>query len=287
MSFVFNGRAFAKEKEERLIHDVRSLMGHGKILHVKTFVFTEDKGSVLYTGLKKAAADRLGIVYEPVEHSLTEDTSAILKEIRKAGKDAAITGVMIQKPAKSVFASHMPATNFQSWWEQLTEAIEPSKDVDCLTAINLARIESGEEKCMLPATVQAVVFILAQAKVELHITDHEWKQKKVAILGRSDIVGKPASWVLRKHHAQVDMFGKSDMPEDLFSYDIVVSAVGSPNVVKGNMVKENTILIDVGAPTADIEFETVRDRAAFITPVPGGVGPVTVISLMESVVTII
>src|SRR5258708_4592679 len=283
MSIIFDGKAYAHTKEEQLADKVRSLMSHGKILHVRTFVFREDKGSILYTNLKKAAALRLGIMYEPVEHSITDDLSVLIKEIVKAGKNASITGIMIQKPAKNVFSDYLPASNFESWWQTLTAAIAPQKDVDCLTKVNLEKLETGEGK-LLPATVQAIISILEEAKKELKLSDEIWQRKSVAIIGRSDIVGKPLSWVLKRQQRKVDLFGKSDMPSDLKAFDIVICAVGKEGLITGDMIKDGAVVIDVGAPKGDIEFESVAKKAAFITPVPGGVGPITVVSLMENVV---
>ena len=283
MSLLFDGKAFAQLKENKLREEVAILSRKGIQLRVKTFVFTEDEGSRLYTRLKKAAAERIGIIYEPVEHSLSDSLERIVKEIEIASHDPSITGVMVQKPAKSSWKNEK--MEFSLWWGELTKAIDPAKDVDCLTDTNLHSIQSGEG-IILPATVQAVVSILEEAKYKLHVSDEDWEQKSVVILGRSDIVGKPLSWVLLGHHKRVDIFGKSDMPNTVRTYDIVISAVGKEALVAGDMVPDGVVAIDVGAPKGDIEFESVEPRAAFLTPVPGGVGPVTVVSLMENVLEI-
>lgn len=276
MSLVFNGRAFAQQKEKLLALEVGKL---NRNLRVKSFTFIEDAGSVMYTRLKTQAATRIGISYESVEHSIKDDPKAIALEIYEAGKDPVITGVMIQKPSAAVFGSSFPV----DWWGQLISVIEPTKDVDCLTPVNLSAIKKGEFK-ILPATVQAVLSILDQAKQDLNVPGADWRQMSVAIVGRSDIVGKPLSWVLETKHNKVELFGRDNLPRDLSGFDIVISAVGKPNLISGDRLKEGGIVIDVGSPKGDIEFETAVVRSAFITPVPGGVGPVTVVSLMENCV---
>jgi methylenetetrahydrofolate dehydrogenase (NADP+)/methenyltetrahydrofolate cyclohydrolase len=187
---------------------------------------------------------------------------------------------MIQKPAKTTFQKEN-GTDFSSWWEALVGAIDPEKDVDCLTSVNLQKIKD-EQGGILPATVRAVVSILMEAKRELGISDHVWKEKMVAVIGRSDIVGRPLSWVLSKHHNTVDLFGKSDTPKNLDGYEIVISAVGVPNLI--TKVRDEAIVIDVGSPEGDVDYDAVASKVSFITPVPGGVGPVTVICLMENVI---
>jgi methylenetetrahydrofolate dehydrogenase (NADP+) / methenyltetrahydrofolate cyclohydrolase len=282
MPIVFNGRAFAKEKEIELAGVVSGLQTK---IRVKTFTFREDQGSALYTRLKSEAAGRIGISYEAIECSIKDSQAEIIEQIFNASKDPQIAGVMVQKPAKSVFMENFPNTDFNDWWEKLTNAIDPKKDVDCLTKKNLIALSSGE-KVVLPATVKAVISILEHAKTELNISQSDWKQKRVAIIGRSDIVGKPLSWVLKDKFNRVELFGRENIPNDLKAFDIVVSAAGKPNLISEMMIEDGIILVDVGAPKGDVDFENVVSHTAFITPVPGGVGPVTVISLMENIVQI-
>lgn len=282
MSIVFNGRAFAREKEEELTKVVSKL---GTKIRVKTFTFSEDQGSVLYTRLKSEAAGRIGISYEAVECSIKTSQREIIEQISRASSDEQIAGVMVQKPAKSVFMENFPDLDFSEWWGKLTDAIDPSKDVDCLTKKNLIALSSGG-RTVLPATVKAVISILEHAKTELNISQNDWKQKSVAIIGRSDIVGKPLSWVLKDKFDRVELFGRENIPNDLKAFDIVLSAAGRPNLITSEMIKSDSIIIDIGAPKGDVDFENVVENTAFITPVPGGVGPVTVISLMENIAEI-
>ena len=137
---LFDGKTFAAEKELVLKNEVDALHAEGKTVRVQTVTFAEDEGSRLYTSLKKKAAERIGILYEPVECHLGDDQGELIQAVRELSFNASINGVMIQKPAKSTWEAHndkRATINFDVWWESLTSAIDPAKDVDCLTQQNL------------------------------------------------------------------------------------------------------------------------------------------------------
>ena len=163
--------------------------------------------------------------------------------------------------------------------EEIVETIIPTKDVDCLTAVNLGRLMMGE-MTLLPATVRGIWEILGKAG----INEKTIVGKNVSVLGRSDIVGKPLANLLINRGATVTVchHQTKDLACLIKRADIVISATGSPNLVKGEMVKEGAIVIDVGSPKGDVDFGSVVKKASFITPVPGGVGPMTVVSLLEN-----
>lgn len=290
---IFDGKKFAKAKEVELKKTITELKRNGKKFNVRTFTFEEDEGSRLYTKLKRVSAESVGISYEPQEVSLLDDPGLIIQNIREMSFDPSITGIMVQKPAKSVWTeiSRQDPSQFEKWWEELTNSIDPAKDVDCLTESNLRKVYTNRspslEGVLLPATVRAVLSILENAQSELHIEDSEWKAKKILVLGRSDIVGKPLTHMLRIQGHTVNNVGRKELPDVAAKeYEIIVSAAGSPNVVTGDMVSDKSVVIDVGSPTNDVDRSTVERKAAFLTPVPGGVGPVTVISLMENIVSV-
>ncbi|MEP7166665.1 MAG: bifunctional 5,10-methylenetetrahydrofolate dehydrogenase/5,10-methenyltetrahydrofolate cyclohydrolase [Candidatus Woesebacteria bacterium] len=284
---IFNGKAYAENKEHVLAQKVQELKRLGVNLHVKTFTFHEDEGSRLYTKLKMAAANRVGISYEPEEFSLTEDLGLIVQTIREASVDADLSGIMIQKPSKLVWEQEISSrrrqvNEFSTWWEQLTNAIDPTKDVDCLTQANLNKISPTN---VLPATAKACLSILEEARMQMEVSSEEWKQKNVVVVGRSDIVGKPLTQLLRRLGHNVNNIGRQEFGKNILNTsDILISAVGVKDLITGSMVKEGAIVIDVGSPAGDIERTSVEPKAVFLTPVPGGVGPVTVISLMENIV---
>jgi 5,10-methylene-tetrahydrofolate dehydrogenase/methenyl tetrahydrofolate cyclohydrolase len=193
---------------------------------------------------------------------------------------------------------------FALWWNQLTSAIALEKDVDGLHPETLAAVEQGSWKRdgrVLPATAQAVLNIVRHRFAEQSgafgqrsgtsintygIPDDQ----KIVILGKSDIVGKPIFFELRNQNVQVEMIGSRELQQRiaegaaLRDAAVVISATGRKHLVTGEMLKEGVTVIDVGEPKADIETETVKFKAAFLTPVTGGVGPLTVVCLLENCV---
>lgn len=273
MAIIFDGKQAARQREAQLALKVQARKREGVTPHIRVWVFREDEGSLLYTKLKKAAAERLRIIYEPIEHSVHDSLTSIVDEIKAASSDPTITGVMVQKPSKNTW-------NEEGWWEALTTAIDPLKDVDCLTTTNLGRLDT-----FIPATVRACLSILDTAQEALHVPDDLWQQKSVVVIGRSAIVGTPLAKILQNRFDSVRLIGKKELEEQPhLNEDVVIVAVGKPNLIKGEMVNDGVIVIDVGAPQGDVERASVEPKAAFLTPVPGGVGPMTVVSLMENAV---
>ncbi len=302
---LFDGKTFAAEKELLLKHEVDLLHAKGKTIRVTSVTFKEDEGSILYTGLKKKAAERIGILYEPYVCSLADDQGELIQNIRELSFNASVTGVMIQKPAKAVWEKYndkRATTDFAKWWESLTTAIDPQKDIDCLTQQNLNVIlstramptgrhvyshEGRTDSFLVPATVKAVLSILQNAKNALGATNEEWMKKSVLVIGKSDIVGKPLTHLLRVLGHTVVNVGKQEFEiTKTQDFPIIICAAGQADLLKGEMVGEGAVVIDVGSPAADVENFSVEPKASFLTPVPGGVGPVTVISLMENIVKV-
>lgn len=265
-------------------------------LRLVSVVFCEDEPSQIYTRLKHEAAVQVGIEFDRIDHSLTDPISLIQSSIRSASHRADVTGVMIQKPGKRSWAQltgKSPA-RFDDWWRELSSAIDPAKDVDCLTRKNLSKVYEGTW-VLLPATVQAVLYIVAEAlKIDSQALTTisfepipELKQLTVSVVGRSELVGRPLAAVLQhKGAAHVSLLGTSMDPDllsrTLVTSDLIISATGKSKLITGDMVKPGAIVIDVGAPGADVDFETVAPKTSFITPVPNGVGPVTVACLLEN-----
>lgn len=190
---------------------------------------------------------------------------------------------------------HPPHFDKQKW-QELVDQISPEKDVDCLTSTNLNLIKKGNPR-FLPATVKAIGYCLFSAfGITISQRTDLAKQgrflsrflfgKRVVILGRSPIVGLPLSWWLKSLGGIVTLLGSDtkNISEHTKKADILISTVGKPNLVTGDMVKTGAIVIDSGSPLGDVAFSDVAKKASAITPVPGGVGPLTVISLMENVV---
>lgn len=288
---VFDGYAFAQQREVELARRVVAL---GRQLKIAAVLFIEDKGSQLYTGLKKQAAERVGMAYEVHEFSVTDPIEQVTAVIDQLGQDERVTGIIIQKPWRKTWETAMQhvtaeeealGQDFAQWWNRLVSRIPEGKDVDGLHPKTLEAVERGtwrEEGKVLPATAKAVLSIL-----EAH---HYLKPQKYIVLGKSDILGKPLSFELRNRGFEVEMLGRKELATRVESgitlqdADVVISATGQMHLVTGDMIKERAVLVDVGEPRPDIDRVSVEEKAAFLTPVPGGVGPVTVMSLLENAV---
>lgn len=260
MAIIFNGIESAQSKMATLKERVAHLSYVPKLVSV---VFQEDAMGLLYTDLKAKAASQVGIDFEKVEITLDDSKDSTLDRIREACHNPRVTGLLIQKP-RGVD---------KELWKLLTASIDPAKDVDCLTRENLERVYNGTSN-FLPATARAVVEIL-----DSHTSRRELE---VVVVGRSELVGKPLAFYLKDQISKVTMLGSKDNLKILMSADVVISATGQTNLITGDMVKDGVIVIDVGEPKGDVDFATVQPKASFITPVPGGVGPMTVVSLLSN-----
>jgi len=299
---VFDGRGLASQTETLLKEKIAKLGFTPKLV---SLFFKEDPASILYTALKEQAAEQVGVSFHGEEMSVLEPLESLVRKVRKFSKDQHIHGVMVQKPAKKELMEKVDVSKvgFEGWWERLVMEIYPGKDVDCLNPANLDLVYRGRWK-IVPATVRAVLTILDYAMTRLDL-DSRLVDRQVVVVGRSEIVGKPLAYVLAQRGMSISLCGSEGVvsqslgsqmvevrkPEDIASAvrvaDVVVSATGNPGIITGEMVKEGVIVIDVGSPIGDVEFDSVVKEASFITPVPGGVGPVTVVSLLENLVELV
>ena len=302
---VFNGDQLALEKEQILKKEVADLRDQGIKPKIAAILFEEDAGSRLYTQLKSDAAQRVGIGYEVHTFSMKSGTDEVEQKILELNQDKTVTGIIIQKPWRNTWVQVKGISQdkgrkavrqaFNSWWEFLTSQIDQNKDVDGLhpATMNAIKINSWQQqKRVLPATAQAVMTILSQAFVQSSINSAQQTQLNILMLGRSDIVGQPVFHELKNQGFQVKMLTRDDVDQRLsskkqfFDADVIISATGVKHLINGEMVKKGVIIIDVGEPRPDVDFASMENKAAFITPVPGGVGPMTVVSLLKNCVTI-
>jgi methylenetetrahydrofolate dehydrogenase (NADP+)/methenyltetrahydrofolate cyclohydrolase len=302
---IFDGNTKAAKKEELLKQKVDQLVVKPQI---GAILFSEDAGSRLYTRLKKEAAERLGMQYQVKEVPIWKPLEELSDIITELEENTDITGIIIQKPTRRVWEQEMGEIDitYQEWWDVLVQLIPKDKDVDGLHPSSIAAIADGswkESATVFPATCQAVIDILVEycqtltdKKPEENEDDPALsvlKNKKIIILGKSDLLGKPLYYYLHNLNIDVEMIGSKELRErvasgvSLTDADVIVSATGRPHLITGEMVKDGVAVIDVGEPKADVEFESVSKKASFITPVPGGVGPMTVVCLMENGVKLI
>ena len=230
----------------------------------------------MYIKSQKKNAELLGIEYDA--HTLEKETSEekLIEFIRKLNSDASVSGIIIQMP----LPLHMD-------YKKISQYLAPEKDVEGMHPVNMGKIVFGKAK-ILPCTAAAVMELL-------NSIGFNYSGKEVVIVGHSEIVGKPLALTLLDKLATVTVchIGTSKagkLEEHVRTADILIVAVGKAGLIKGDWVKEGAIVIDVGINrvgdklVGDVEFEAAEKKAAWITPVPGGVGPLTVTMLMRNLV---
>ncbi len=290
---VFDGTARASLLEKVLKERVSAVQ---KKIHIVSFYFTEDSGSRLYTSLKQQAAARVGIVYTPEECSFSDSLETLLARVAAAAGDPSVTGILIQKPTKKTWLAALPEekrvgerADFATWWSTLTTALPPEKDVDGLAPATLAAIAAGtwlEQGRVLPATCRAVLVVLEHLMAEYP----EKEIDIISIIGVSDLLGTPLAHVLRHAGFSVELLRKRDFDASTaegtqpLQSDCIVTATGVPGLITAAQILPETVLIDVGEPKPDVDRESVAEKAFFLTPVPGGVGPLTVLCLLMNAV---
>lgn len=294
---VFDGYRFAADAELLVAQAVADLQQQGVKLCIAAILFQEDVGSQLYTRLKQEAANRVGIEYQVHTFSLMDDLQQVTAKIQQLNVDPRITGIIIQKPWRSTWSDLHGGGDFKAWWSSLVTQLDPDKDVDGLHPSTLAAIKDDRWRAdgkVLPATAKAVLDILRAANEELQLLGKNSlsPEAKYAIIGRSDILGQPLYYELLNQGVKVELLGQKELSARieqgiaLTDMDVIISATGRTKLITGTMIKPGAVLIDVGEPKPDIDAETVSATAAFLTPVPGGVGPVTVVSLLANAVSL-
>ena len=267
MTIIFDGRKIASKKE-KILREKWQALGGKKNKKLVDILIGESKASKIYLDLKKKGAWRVGINFE--EHfwpaSLTK--KEVIAKISDLNDDEKVGGIMIQLPLPD------PLKSAET---EIVNAILPEKDVDCLTATNLGFLMMGKPR-LLPATVRGIAEILSFAG----LGKKGVVGKNACILGKSNIVGKPLANLLINCGATVTVL--NHWTKDIASFtkkaDLLISATGKKDLIKETMVKKRAVVIDAGAPQGDVDFPKVAPLASFITPVPGGVGPMTVVSLL-------
>jgi methylenetetrahydrofolate dehydrogenase (NADP+)/methenyltetrahydrofolate cyclohydrolase len=296
MAIIFDGKKLAAEKEKILAKKVAEFKKATGIRPKLVAVMVgEDEASKIYLRKKSEAAKRVGMEMEIFKLNEPEE---LIKLIREKNKDKKTHGVMIQMPIEiqnlppsggtppKAVAKSLPcrqAGKIQNKFKiqnpkfKILGAIEPRKDVDCLTPENFGLLAMGKPR-FLPATVKAIMEII-------NVSGFRLQASSVVIVGASNIVGKPLALHLSNLGATVTICRSKTKNLEKYTRqaDLLVSATGVPKLIRKDMVKKNAVVIDVGSPVGDVDFENVSKIASFITPVPGGVGPMTVVCLLENV----
>lgn len=268
--YIIDGKEVSKKIKEEVRQDVLS---HGYTPCLLVIIVGDNPASQIYVSSKEKACKKAGIESKTIALPGNASQKELINEIVKANKDKSINGILIQLP----LPSHMNA-------KEVIDAIDPEKDVDGLHVVNQGKLLL-DEKGIVPCTPKGIMTLLDEYHVDL-------AGKNAVVIGRSMLVGKPIALLLLQRNATVTIAHSKtkNLKELCLNSDIIVAAVGKPKMITADMVKEGAIIIDVGINrlqdtiVGDVDFYNVSKIAYRITPVPGGVGPMTIASLLQNVV---
>ncbi len=254
--------------------NVKELIEREKIQPVLAVIqIGDNKASDVYIKNKKKACEEVGIKFEYIKFNDTISENLVINEIKRLNNDISVNGILVQLPLPNGFDEG-----------KIINEINPVKDVDGLTYQNVGNLVL-ENDCLVPCTPLGVMELLKRYNVNL-------STKNVCLVGRSNLVGKPLIQLLLKENATLSICHSKS--RDIKSYtkiaDVLIVAAGHPNLITKDMVKEGVVIIDVGINKegnllcGDVDYDEVSKKASLITPVPGGVGPMTVACLLKNVV---
>jgi len=277
---VIDGKTLAQKIEQEVKSEITSLKIKPKLVMIAV---EENLASQIYLKNKVRVCEYVGISSEVV--SLAKDTSEIdlIEKIGQLNKDKAVDAILVQMPLPEQIDA-----------EKIIQSIDPDKDVDCLHPVNqgklllLPKTGFAMDTILMPCTPRGILYLLESENVDL-------VGKKIVIINRSNLVGKPLAALLISCGATVCVCHSqtNNLANETRQADILVSAVGKPSFVKAEMVKKGAIVVDVGISridgkiVGDVDFGAVSKKAMSITPVPGGVGPMTVACLLDNVLFLI
>ena len=280
---LIDGKAVAAEIKQEIALEVTQLIAAGgKRPHLAAVLVGHDGGSETYVASKVKSCEEVGFLSTLIRYEADVTEEELLACVRRLNADAAIDGFIVQLPLPKHISE-----------EKVTEAIDYRKDVDGFHPVNVGRMSLGMP-CFLSATPAGIVELIKRYAIET-------KGRHCVVLGRSNIVGKPVSMLMMQKgypgnctvtvcHSRTE-----NIKEICLQADIIIAALGVPKFLKGDMVKEGAVVIDVGTTrvpsdqtrsgfklTGDVLFDEVAPKCAWITPVPGGVGPMTIVSLLRN-----
>ena len=276
---IIDGQAMAAQIREEVKEEVAQLTSkYGMPPGLEVILIGEDPASAIYVRNKGRASEKVGVRSQTHHLPATVTTEEVLELIDRLNADQTVHGFLVQLPVPD-----------QVDEKALQHRISPAKDVDGLHPFNVGLLSQGED-CLVPATPSGIIEMLKREGIPI-------KGQNVTIVGRSNIVGKPLYMLCIREHATPTICHTRtrDLAAETRRADILVAAVGVPQLIKADMVKPGAVVIDVGTsrvddPTAetgwrwsgDVAFDEVKDVASFITPVPGGVGPLTIAMLLKN-----
>lgn len=269
---ILDGKQIAKEYRRRLKNQVNELKEHGFTPKLSVILVGNDGASQSYVKSKKKAAEKIGMISEIVHLDESTSEEEVLSELNRLNNDDTVSGILVQVPLPKQVSE-----------QKVLETINPNKDVDGFHPINIGKLYI-DEQTFVPCTPLGIMEILKHADINL-------EGKNAVVIGRSHIVGQPVSKLLLQANATVKILHSrtKNMNAHLKQADVIVSAVGQPGLVTKENVKAGAVIIDVGNTPdengklkGDVAYDEVKEIASAITPVPGGVGPLTITMVLNN-----
>lgn len=280
---LIDGKAISEQVKQEIAAEVAAIVAQGgKRPHLAAILVGHDGGSETYVANKVKACEACGFKSSLIRYEADVTEEELLNKVRELNADEDVDGFIVQLPLPRHISE-----------QKVIETIDYRKDVDGFHPINVGRMSIGLP-CYVSATPNGILELLRRYQIET-------SGKKCVVLGRSNIVGKPmASLMMQKAYpgdatVTVCHSRSKDLEKECREADIIIAALGQPNFVKADMVKKGAVVIDVGTTrvpdatrksgfklTGDVKFDEVAPKCSFITPVPGGVGPMTIVSLMKN-----
>src|SRR3989338_10559767 len=272
MGKLIDGNKIARRIETALIKKIRRLKSQTKVPKLVVVLGGADKSSRKYVEKKRARAEKIGVLFELKKFPASVTTRELLAAIRKIQTDQSSNGLIVQLPLPKQIDKN-----------KILNAVRPEIDVDCLNAKNQLKLAKGQ-KTFLPPTPAAILEILKSLKIK-------FKNKTVAVIGQGRLVGKPITAILRQRGARVKVGGQTtDLKKLCLDADIIITGAGKKNLVTKAMVRKDAVVIDAGITFVgkklygDADWKNIQQVAKYVTPTPGGVGPITVSCLLRNVV---
>lgn len=275
MAIILDG----KKLREKIFENLKLKLDKMEIKPTLAVILAGDNpSSKIYVNNKKKCAEKLGINSLVIEYPANVTENELLKKINELNNDKTITAILVQLPLPEHINKY-----------KIIDAILPEKDVDGLTVYNSGKLFTGEKPYVYPCTPKGILLLLDEYNIEI-------EGKHAVVIGRSNLVGKPVAQMLLNRNATVTMCHShtQNLSDIIKTADILVSAVGKNVVGEKNNIKSNCVVIDVGIfkddtgkIRGDVDFNEVSKSASYITPVPGGVGPMTIASLMLNTVELL
>ncbi|MDD6144196.1 MAG: bifunctional methylenetetrahydrofolate dehydrogenase/methenyltetrahydrofolate cyclohydrolase FolD [bacterium] len=270
---ILDGKIISAQLEAELKLRVDAMVAQGNIPGLTVILVGDDPASQTYVANKEKACARLGVRSTTLRMPADTTQEALEAEIIKANADPAVHGILVQLP----LPRHLDS-------DRALSLILPEKDVDGFHDINAGRLSRGLD-CVVACTPKGALHMLKTAGIDI-------SGKEAVVVGRSNIVGKPMALLLLQENATVTVCHSrtKDLAEHTRRADILVAAIGKPRFITADMVKEGAVVVDVGINRVDgklcgdVDFEPVAEKASWITPVPGGVGKMTIAMLMSNTV---